>query len=143
MGCDLRSWGAPHPLLRIATLVGRGPGPEVQRQHLALGHGVGCTLPPRWFPLLMFLRVSRFQVSSHLRSLAATPQRPDAFDICNALWFYNLTNPGSGNLLNRFACRFQIVLFFPLLVYVSMNVPEPTRSLSLPFGKQKFGHPPF
>lgn len=71
---------------------------------------------PRPFLLLIFLTVSRFQVSSHLRSLAVAPRRPDAFDICNALWFYNLTNPGDGNLLNRFACCFQIVLFFSLLV---------------------------
>lgn len=85
----------------------------------------------------MFLTVSRFQVSSHLHSLAVpSPPRPDAFDICNALWFYNLTNPGHRNLLNRFACCFQIVLFFPLPVCVSMNVPEPTCSLSPPFGKQ-------
>lgn len=62
--------------------------------------------------------------------------------ICNALWFHNLTNPGNGNLLNRFACCFQIVLFFPFPVCVSMNVPEPPCSLSLPFGKQKFSQCP-
>lgn len=44
-------------------------------------------------------------------------------------------------MLNRFACCFQIVLFFPLPVCVSMNVPEPTRSLSLPLGKPKIGQP--
>ena len=72
---------------------------------------------------------------------SARPRRPGAFDICNALWFYNLTNPGNGNLLNRFACCFQIVVFFPLAVCVSMNVPEPTRSLSLLLGKQKINQP--